>query len=198
MINKNKKILFLLTLFLFISCNKNEPFDIKKEKNRDSLAFELCKIYGLDQGIRSLKPSPNKIKALKEIDAINFQRILAFVKVNGIPSEKLLGKKNMSQECVEASMIAVLLHTPNLLVNNKEYLDVFLKEVKKGNLKKETLVSILDKYYWVKRDSFGNRKLLYGSQFGRPCFKYRKKSDSVREIIGLEPLPDSLFINCKK
>ena len=62
---------------------------------------------------------------------------------------------------------------------------------------REFLATVLDKYYWVRRDEYGNRKVLYGTQFGKPCKKYRKESDSVRAIIGLKPLPDSMFIDCK-
>ena len=84
-----------------------------------------------------------------------------------------------------------------MLVNNKKNLDVFVREVDQGRLDVEKLILILDKYYVIRRDEFGNRKLLYGSQFGKPCIKYRKKSDSVRAIIGLPSLPDSMFVDCK-
>src|SRR5690606_5897728 len=100
-------------------------------------------------------------------------------------------------ESVNLAAVSVLLHNPHRLVNEKEYLDLFLIEVEKGNMSREFLATVLDKYYWVRRDDFGNQKLLYGTQFGKPCKKYRKQSDSVRAIIGLAPLPDSLFIDCK-
>ena len=93
-------------------------------------------------------------------------------------------------------MYSVLLHNPQMLLNNRDDLDVLIKEVEKGNLRRKDLATILDKYYWVKRDKSGNNMLLYGSQFGKPCEKYRKKSDSVRSIIGMDPLPDDGFIKC--
>ena len=131
------------------------------------------------------------------IDSINFYKILDFTKAHGFPRQEVLGTANYSRECVQMSPIAVLLHTPHMLVNNKEYLDVFIEETNKKNLKKETLAYIIDKYYVIRKDEFGNRRQLYGSQFGKPCKKYRKASDSVRAVIGLAPLPDSLFVQCK-
>ena len=199
-------IILVLILFSFYSCN-NKHIDTNKiskrdsialsEKNQDSLAFELCQIYGLDQGLRRSKGFSGKMKLIQKIDTFNFERIVNFVKTNGIPSEKLVGGKNFSQECVEGALGAVLLHNPHMLVNEKKHLNIFLEEVNKGNLKMETLITVLDKYYWVKRDEFGNRKLLYGSQFGKPCKKFRRESDSVRAAIGLPPLPDSSFVDCK-
>ncbi|RNL86693.1 hypothetical protein ED312_11210 [Sinomicrobium pectinilyticum] len=204
---KYLKVIFILIftisiLFLFHSCigyRENAIRDIQKIK-QDSLAFELCKIYGSDQGIRDMKLISRKetgaLKFSPHLDSINFFKIVDFVKKNGIPNKKLLGEDNFSYECVEGAFFAVLLHTPHMLVNNKEYLDVFLEEVNKGNLKMETLITILDKYYVIRKDEFGNRKLLYGSQFGKPCLKYRKQSDSVRAVIGLPPLKLKKFKKC--
>ncbi len=172
-----------------------------KKMLQDSLAFELCKIYGSDQGIRDMKLITRKetgaVAFSPFLDSVNFYKILDFVKENGIPRKELLGEENFYHECVELSYVAVLLHTPHMLINNKEYLDVFLNEVDKGNMKRTFLADILDKHYWVRRDEFGNKKLLYGSQFGKPCRKYRHESDSARAVIGLLPLPDSSFIDCK-
>ncbi len=198
---KYLKTLTLLSVVLFLlqTCKST---DIKGSadvirKRQDSLAFELCKIYGLDQGIRKSPGMPNKWNFMLPIDSINFFKILDFTKTHGFPNKKILGQENYSHECVQASAIAILLHTPHILVNNKEYLDVFIEETNKETLKKETLALILDKYYAIRRDEFGNRRQLYGSQFGKPCKKFRRESDSVRAVIGLAPLPDSLFVQCK-
>lgn len=211
LLSNNTKLrkLFLITLglgvfvSLFTNCKVNHSHQKYQMSSRkqDSLAFELCQIYGSDQGIRDMKLLTSKSRVLAfipSLDSINFFKIMNFVETNGFPNRKLLGDSNYSHECVESAPIAVLLHTPHMLVNNKQYLNVFIEEVKKGNIKPQTLALILDKYYWVKKDEFGNRELLYGSQFGKPCFKNRKKSDSVRNDIGLPPLPDSMFIDCKK
>ena len=57
--------------------------------------------------------------------------------------------------------------------------------VKEGELKAQTLALILDKYYWVKTHG---ESVLYGSQFGKPCLKQRKITDSARAVLGLRPL----------
>jgi len=191
------KLCFVLLLLQTCKSTKTKHTPDLLKKEQDSLAFELCKIYGLDQGIRKSPGMPNKWSFILPIDSINFFKVLNFTKMYGFPRKEIVGPENYSQECVQASAIAVLLHTPHMLVNNKEYLDVFIEETNKKNLKKETLALILDKYYVIRRDEFGNRKQLYGSQFGKPCRKFRKKSDSVRATIGLVPLPDSLFVQCK-
>ncbi len=203
---KNTSIL-ALTLILISMLSGCSPIKIQKNNNsnqqiyankkQDSLAFELCQIYGLDQGVRRSKGMPNKWRFIHPIDSMNFFKILDFTKTHGFPNKELLGEQNFSHECVQAAAYAVLLHMPHMLINNKEYLDVFVNEMNDGNLREENLILFLDKYYYFKKDQFGNRKLLYGSQFGKPCKKYRKQSDSVRAIIGLKPLPDSLFIDCK-
>ncbi|XLS28983.1 hypothetical protein ACJD0Z_17520 [Flavobacteriaceae bacterium M23B6Z8] len=146
--------------------------------------------------MRLLKGKSGALRFSPHLDSINFYKIVDFIAQNGYPSDKLLGEKNYQHECVRSAITAVLLHTPHMLVNNENYLDFFLSEVDKGNMKRSTLALILDKYYVIRRDENGNRKLLYGSQFGYPCLKYQKESDSARARIGLPPLSDSLFIQC--
>jgi len=197
-----------LIFFSLFSCSnyKNKidnktNFNSNEIKKQDSLAFKLCEIYGSDQGIRHMKLITNKdagaLKFSPYLDSINFFKIVDFVKDNGIPNEKLVGKENFSTECVRAAYMSVLLHTPHMLINNEEYLDLFVAEVENGNLKVENLITILDKYYVIRKDKLGNRKLLYGSQFGKPCLKFRKKSDSVRATVGLPPLKLEDFKKCK-
>lgn len=197
-----RKILHFLLLLLFIlSCSSNfnkKSTDIKSVKDNrsviskeDSLAIQLIELFGSDQIARR----NNRI--FVGLDSINFTILVNFVKKNGFPNEELLGEKYMKIEAVKAVSASVLLHNPHRLVNEKEYLHLFLDEVEKGNMSREFLATVLDKYYWVRYDEYGNRKVLYGTQFGKPCKKYRKESDSVRAIIGLRPLPDSLFIDCK-
>lgn len=197
-------ILIISVLFLLINCshrNKSNSSKTSEELKQDSLSFELCQIYGSDQGIRHMKlitrSVTGAISLSPYLDSINFFKTLDFVKKHGMPTEKLLGTINYSRDCVGGTINIVLLHTPHLLINNKDYLNVFLNEVNDGRMKMNNLITILDKYYVIRRDEYGNRRLLYGSQFGKPCRKFRRESDSVRSIIGLKPLHDSLFIDCK-
>ena len=191
-------LLSILILFLS-SCGKpnkqleislNDSNNIKILNKRDSLALELIKLYGSDQIARENN------RLFTGLDTINFDVLVDFVENNGFPNEKLLGEDYMKIEPIGATAGAVLLHNPHRLINEKEYFDLFLSEVEKGNMNREMLALVLDKYYWVRRDNDGNRKLLYGTQFGKPCLKYRKQSDSARATIGLKPLADSLFIKC--
>jgi len=191
-----KFIIPSVILFFLFSCNSAEK-SITETKNsgvlshQDSLAIQLIELYGSDQIARR----NNRI--FVGLDTINFKLLVDFVKAYGYPSEDLLGKYLYRIEQVQATAGAILLHNPHRLVNEKKYLNLFLQEVENGNMNREALALFLDKYYWVRRDENGNRKVLYGTQFGKPCLKYRKKSDSVRAIIGLKPLPDAAFMNCK-
>ena len=163
---------------------------------QDSLAFELCKIYGFDQGIRDRSLSAAFTKHSQEIDTLNFKKIVAFVTKHGYPNEKLLGERNMKQECAAAAFGAVLLHNPHRLVNEKLYYDLFLAEVKKGNMSAEGFVTVLDKYYWMKSKNKNSRRVFYGSAFGQPCIQTKKETNKARIEIGLKPLIDSEFVDC--
>ncbi|GAA0892392.1 hypothetical protein GCM10009122_20710 [Fulvivirga kasyanovii] len=197
------RIIFAISILL-VGCKSYNSTNFTKSDTtaeQDSLSFELCKIYGSDQGIRDMHLLTSKeagaLRFSPYLDSVNFFKILDFVKKYGAPNERLLGKKNFSYECVDLAYKAVLLHTPHMLINNREYLDIFLREVEAGNMQMKTLITILDKYYWIRTDEFGNRRLLYGSQFGFPCLKYKHESDSARAVLGLPPLADSLFVVCK-
>ena len=191
-----QKIILIISCSL-IACSSHFNKSINTEGNelkiishKDSLAIRLIELYGSDQIAR------RNHKIFTSLDTINFNELMQFIKTNGFPNKKLLGDENMKVESVKMAAISILLHNPHRLVNEELYLRVLLKEVERGNLNREMLATILDKYYWVKKDKNGNRKVLYGTQFGKPCMLYRKESDSVRAIIGLQPLPDSLFIDC--
>jgi hypothetical protein len=56
-----------------------------------------------------------------------------------------LGEKNYSFESVQSAAGVVLLHNPHRLVNEQKYFELFLNEVKRGNLKPESLALVLDK-----------------------------------------------------
>lgn len=197
------RVVFSVSFILLVGCksyDRNKLTIKNTTSKQDSLSFELCKIYGSDQGIRDMHLLTSKeagaLRFSPYMDSINFFKILDFVKKYGVPNENLLGKENYSYECVEMAYKAVLLHTPHMLINNRDYLDIFLREVEVGNMQMKTLITILDKYYVIRTDEFGNRRLLYGSQFGFPCLKYKHESDSARAVLGLPPLADSLFVVC--
>ncbi|RKS22005.1 hypothetical protein CLV94_2642 [Flavobacterium endophyticum] len=163
---------------------------------QDSLAFELCKMYGFDQGIRDSKLTFNKKELMPKVDSISFANLVNFVTKNGYPTETLLGKRNIKQECVESAAVAILLHNPHRLVNEKVYFDLFLKEVKKGNIDSNFFASVLDKYYWINSPNKKKRKVFYGSEFGKPCIQTKEATNKARIEIGLLPLKEEEFIDC--
>ena len=190
-------IIFVLSLFT-VNCKTNKCFQ-ETEKNviisnqlGDSISFELCQMYGFDQGIR-IRGFANFKETTRFVDSVNFFKLVGIVKKYGFPNEKLLGDKNTKYECVQAAAMSILLHNPHMLILNKEYFDLFLNEVNKGNLDRNAFATILDKYYWTKNKG----KVLYGSQFGMPCYDSKEETNKARISIGLEALPDSLFKKCK-
>ena len=164
-----------------------------KRNSKNNLAFELCEIYGIDQGIRQEGIVIDKKSNIK-IDSLNFQRVINFINKNGYPNKDNIGTY-INEKCVQATATIVLLHNPQHIVKNKENRDILIKEVKKGNVKEETLLLIMDKYYW--HISKG-KKVYMGSKFGKPCIKDRAKSDSLRKAISLPPLKTEDFKNCEE
>ena len=189
---KNSKVsVFIKVLLLFVvlyGCSAQS-----KRNLRNNLAFELCEIYGIDQGIRQDGIVIDKKSNIK-IDSLNFQRVINFINKNGYPNKDNIGTY-INEKCVQATATIVLLHNPQHIVKNKEYRDLLIKEVKKGNMKEETLLLIMDKYYW--HISKG-KKVYMGSKFGKPCIKDRAKSDSLRKAISLLPLKTEDFKNCEE
>ena len=189
---KNSKVSAVIkVLLLFVvlyGCSAQS-----KRNSRNNLAFELCEIYGIDQGIRQEGIVIDKKSNIK-IDSLNFQRVINFINKNGYPNKDNIGTY-INEKCVQAAAIVVLLHNPQHIVKNKEYRDLLIKEVKKGNMKEETLLLIMDKYYW--HISKG-KKVYMGSKFGKPCIKDRAKSDSLRKTISLPPLKTEDFKTCEE
>ncbi|NJM78839.1 MAG: hypothetical protein HC854_03025 [Flavobacterium sp.] len=198
---KNNIITLCITVLTLISCNSKKVISNKQidevTKKQDSLAFELCQIYGLDQGVRLSEGFPNKMMLVQNIDSLCFKRVINFIKINGYPTDKILGERNYKQECVPGSVIAVLLHNPHRLVREREYFELLLNEVKKGNLKPESFATILDKYYWTKSKNKETRRVFYGSQFGKPCIQTKDETNKARVEIGLKPLNDDEFVDCE-
>lgn len=190
-VKSSKVSVFIKVLLLFVvlyGCSAQS-----KRNSKNKLAFELCEIYGIDQGIRQEGIVIDKKSNIK-IDSLNFQRVMNFINKNGYPNKDNIGTY-INEKCVQATATIVLLHNPQHIVNNKENRDILIKEVKKGNVKEETLLLIMDKYYW--HISKG-KKVYMGSKFGKPCIKDRAKSDSLRKTISLSPLKTEDFKNCEE
>lgn len=193
----------LLTFAFFIGCNQNQnlkktnlqaEISEKQKKRQDSLAFELCAIYGLDQGVRHDSLNINKREVMPRVDSLNFRRLVDFVKKFGYPNKALFGDENYKYECVNSADLAVMLHNPHRLVNEKKYFNLFYEEVEKGNMPRSFFVDVLDKYYFMKS---GWKHAMYGSQFGIPCLKTKEQTNQLREEVGLEPLQDKEFKICE-
>lgn len=161
---------------------------------QDSIALELCQIYGLDQGIRQM--GVNCGKGDVKIDSINFAKMVKIIEQYGFPCEKTLGEY-FRGECVAAAAIAVMLHNPHKIVKDKKIFNLLLREVNRGNLSAKVFATFLDKYYLMKTLNT-TRKVYYGSQWGKPCIEDRAISDSLRNEIGLPPLKDEDFKDCSK
>ena len=191
--------LIFFSILLF-SCNEKEEktflnhSESTAEHIKDSLAFELCAMFGLDQGIRDMEIFSLLGRTSRNIDTLSFNRLVKFIKTYGYPNKQLVGEKNWEYECVGAAAMAIMLHNPHRLVNESEYLNLFLSEVEKGNMKREFLATVLDKHYWSRSRG---EKVLYGSAFGTPCLQTKEETNAAREKIGLLPLEDSEFKDCE-
>jgi hypothetical protein len=192
-----KLLLFIYTINMIISCGNSINIISKQNEIhlKDSLAFELCKMYGLDQGVRESSGFKGKWNFIFSVDSLNFDRAMKFIKENGYPNEKLVGEKNYKNECVSNSIFAILLHNPHRVVNEKENYQMLLNEVKSNRLSPSDFANIIDKYYWLKKGN--NKRVLVGSDFGKPCIETKERTNKIREELGLKLLSDSEFINCE-
>jgi len=193
-------ILSILFISILLSCSNSKFTNLNASKSiqskQDSLAFEVCQMYGLDQGIRLSEGFKDKSKLVQNIDSFSFKKVVAFVKINGFPTKALLGEKNFKYECVQGAFGAILLHNPHRIVNEQIYFDLFLNEVKKGNMKPAFFASVLDKYYWTISKNKKNRRVFYGSVFGKPCIQTKEATNKARIEIGLKALKDDEFVDC--
>ena len=196
-----KKLLFLfIILEVSISVHAQKEQTVLPKQIQDSLVFELAQIYGLDQGIRNVymqakDDEQRKMlgKTMILIDSVNFQRMISLIKKFGYPNRKLLGE-NYSQECVGASSIVVMLHNPRRLIKGEVY-NLLKREVEKENLSAKNLAMFLDKYYTAfERRSLYNTQFKSSSKAKGVLFEDKQLSDSLMLDIGLQPLPDSVFV----
>lgn len=158
----------------------------------------LCQIYGLDQGIRNYTLGNLPKGFNSRIDSLSFERAINYIKEYGYPRMKDFGPY-AKLECVQASIFAVLLHSPIKIAKNKKNLELLKNEVENGNMNPEVIAIVMDKYLKAQEifypDSPGTG-VLYSNSFGKPCLKYQKKSDSARAEIGLPPLKTEEFKIC--
>lgn len=189
--------LFSLIFFsiLLSSCINEKPTNNKGDlfslTAKDSFAIELIALHDSDQIARKNN------RYFQSLDSVNFDELMLLIKTYGYPSKNNLHEKHYQISEVQEAATSIFLHNPHRLVNEKQHLDILLEEVEKGNLNMDYLITFLDKYYLYRRDDFGNSTLMYGSQFGKPCLKYKRESDSLRKIIGLQPLQQDDFKLCK-
>ncbi len=194
----NSILTLIVTSVIFLaSCESQKNLSSSREDLRlkDSLAFELCQMYGLDQGVRLSSGFKGKWNFIYSVDSLNFSKAINIIEKYGYPTSALVGERNYSQECVSSSFTAIFLHNPARIVNEDKYFNMLLNEVNKGNLKRELFASMLDKYYWLKKGN--NKQVLYGSEFGRPCIQTKAETNAARIKIGLKILEDEQFINCQ-
>lgn len=176
------------SLLLVTSCKSSlAPSTLKQ----NALAFELCELYGSDQGLRTKALAPTNNQILPKIDSINFIKLVAFVQENGMPNENLLGKDNYAIECVKMAGFSILLHNPEKLVHDTEYYHLFFQEVQAGRMSGEVFALIIDKYYWARQQN-----LAYGSSFGQPCLHDKSDVNQRRKLLGLKELEDTEFKEC--
>ncbi len=194
-----KKILFSCLLWLMlIDALGQQKESISQhciQNIQDSIALELCQIYGLDQGIRQRNIGCGPKATL--IDSTNFIKIIDIIDKYGFPSKNTLGEY-FRGECVQMAAVAVMLHNPHKIAKDKKILNLLVREYKKGNLIERLLYSFIDKYYFMKTFDT-TKKVYYGpSSWGKPCIEDRAISDSLRNEIGLPPLKDEDFKDCSK
>lgn len=200
-----KANLLVLLLLLIASSFYQQVYSQNGEVNqlnistheRDSIAFFLSQMYGLDQGIRQeelSKKHPGDIQKIwSSVDSINFDKFIAFVDKYGIPTQELLGE-HYKQESVRGSTAVILLHNPHRLFHPEVYA-LLKREVAAGRLRPKALAISLDKYF-----VFYKKKSIYNSDFKAlvkakgVLLSDKAQSDSLRRDIGLEALPDSMFV----
>jgi hypothetical protein len=187
---------------------QNSAFYKNIKKNQDGLwhiytarinwelRAEINQMFTHDQKMRALyyKAAFYKRKSIaKEWQALNVrqvERLVEITKTYGFPGERLIGldKNDMHPKIItnnfSAGMpIVILIH--HFSKPNKSYYELFLNEVKKGNLHNEHFATICDF-----EAEFGNRNAINNGYYG-VRFKPKKPDDNLnskRKSIGLMKL----------
>ncbi|MDR1092003.1 MAG: hypothetical protein LBL79_13085 [Prevotella sp.] len=187
------KRLISLSFLLFLFAN----VCAQEIKSQNTLAFDLCQLSAIDQTIRTTEYFDILKKEWAKADSLNFNKFIEFVKENGFPNEKLVGEENWTQGCVKMAGFIYLVHNPKRVAG--KFYNLFKDEVDKGNLSPTMFSYALDRYYVsVEGRSYFDTPYKVWTTANGVCLQDRAKSDSLRASIGLEPLPESAFINCSK
>lgn len=99
----------------------------------DSICVEICQLYAQDQILRTrevYKRYPNEMnKILPMLDSINFKKALRIIKEFGFPNSTNTPQHFRGKECVKMGLIAIMLHNPKRVFDNKEvFLEAFTPE----------------------------------------------------------------------
>ncbi len=189
-----KQVLQLLVLLFFSANIYGQELTTSQQ---DSLAFELCQLYAIDQTIRNSDYMEILKERIIKFDSLNFDKFISFVKKNGFPNKKMVGEKNWEQQCVSSTGFIYLVHNPTKIA--KEYYDLFMSEVNKGNLSPLMFSYALDRHYVsTEGRSYYDTPYKAWTSASGVCLQDKAKSDSLRIGIGLPPLPESECIDCSK
>ena len=199
-----KRILILIVVVVVVQCTASsalaqqvEQQDVPQLTAQDSLAIALVGLRYADQIFR--KPEVWKCECAKNlsptIDSLHFEQFMALVKKYGFPSSKRMGKYAKHSDVMEGVMV-MLLHNPHRILRSPQHLELLISEVKAGRMHPDALMLTLDKWYWYKS---GGKRVLYGSQFGKPCIETKDSTNRARLRLGIpeiRELPDSSFKCC--
>lgn len=187
----------LLLFLLVVSCSVNrtnqEQIAVETMSHVDSIAFQLFEIWALDQGIRNRDVFDAKSKVVAAVDSLCFVKSVDFIKKNGWPTKRMLGKYS-NYEAVDGALFPVMLHEPRRM-NELEIHEMLINEVKDGHLSAQACALFFDKYWVV-----CHKKSMYNTAFKAwtksrgVLLSDRQVSDSLMREIGLDVLPDSVFI----
>lgn len=162
----------------------------------DSICVEICQLYAQDQMLRTrdvYKRYPNEMnKILPMLDSINFKKALRIIKEFGFPNSTNTPQHFRGKECVKMGLIAIMLHNPKRVFDNKE---VFLEAFSSGKVSGSVLSSLFDKYYVTceGRSYYGTPFMVWTKQKG-VSIADKEKSTALRKELGLEPLEDDFFV----
>ena len=128
------------------------------------------------------------------VDSLCFVKSIDYIKNNGWPTKRMLGKYG-EFEAVKGALFAVMLHAPERM-NEPEVHDMLVNEVKEGRLRAQVCALFFDKYWTVcKRKSMYNTAFKAWTKSGGVLLSDKQVSDSLMREIGLDVLPDSVFVN---
>lgn len=176
------RLISIATLIFFSLTTKGQQ--IIDGSTKDSIRTVICKMLSDDQKYRTM----NEVgKQQKELDSINFYKLMAITKKFGYPDKNRIGEN----DC-DVNPFLILLHNPERL-NEKENYDVFMSEYKKGNISGWELGQALDRYYvhYYKKSLYG----IYGRD--KPCIEDIEIVNKNRRELGLKELKEDRFKTCR-